>query len=154
MTRDARRGSAWLLAGALSLATAPGPAFAQVAEVEDPGLPVVTMTRVDDDLGTIVVFNPTLCARLGAACGFLRAHAQGHVFYGHPPAHPSDYSAQEETLADCWAARQGDPMQILAAHQWLTSGSGYVALGVYGDTRLRARNIRNCAIQGGRWLGN
>lgn len=154
MNPDIRCKAAWLFAGVLALATAPGRLAAQVEEVEDPDLPVVAMTRADPDLGLVVVYNPALCARLGAACGFLRMHAQGHVFYGHPPVLPADYSDREETLADCWAAREGDPMQILATHQWLSSGSGHAQLGVHGDTLQRAKNIRNCAIQGGNWLGN
>lgn len=154
MIPDVRHVYLRMRAGLLALVFMPGLSVGQVTEVEDPKLPMVVMYRTGPEQESVVAYNPSLCDRLGVACGFLRMHAQGHAFYGHPPVHPAKYSEREETLADCWAARRGDPVQILAAHQWFTSGRNQQDWGVFGDTRARARNIRDCAIQGGNWLGN
>ncbi len=45
-------------------------------------------------------------------------------------------------------------MDILAAHQLFTAGRDNEQWGLHGDTTARAKNVRNCASQEGKWLGN
>lgn len=125
-------------------------------ETEDSGLPDLAMVRADPHWGTAVIYNPVYCEQIGDACGFFRAHAFAHVRLNHTLlASPAHYPAIQEAQADCYAAKHGEPEEILAAVRFLLEVDvASLEWKIYGDPVKRALAIRKCAMEKGRWIGN
>ena len=125
----------------------------EVPEIPDPNLPDIAMVLPHPEYGAVIVYNPIACQQYGLACGFVRAHEYGHVVLGHQFMHPSAFPAAREASADCWAAQNGRPNEILAAYQIFRAGMSSPNWPVYGNPIQRAERIRRCAIRAGRWIG-
>lgn len=148
-------GSFVLLLGLPLVALAPVEGLsAQVPEIPDYSLPDIAMVRPDPQYGAVIIYNPTTCQLMGPACGFFRSHEYGHVFLGHQYLHPAAYPALREAQADCWAAQNGNPREILAGVQLFLNGGSSSNWQVYGNPLQRAQRVRACAIQVGKWLGD
>jgi len=128
-------------------------ALAQVPEIPDPNLPDIAQVRPDPIYGAVIVYNPNTCAQIGLACGFFRAHEYGHVVLGHAHLHPAAFPAIREASADCWAAQNGNPIEIFAAYRLFLAGGSSKNWQVYGNPIDRARRLRFCALQAGKWIG-
>ncbi|PKM31092.1 MAG: hypothetical protein CVV07_02720 [Gammaproteobacteria bacterium HGW-Gammaproteobacteria-11] len=137
----------------LLLLLTPAMASAQVPEIPDPNLNDIAMVFPHPDHGAVIVYNPTICQQIGAACGFFRAHEYGHVVLGHTLLHPSAYPAVREAQADEWAAANGRPNEILAAYYLFLNGGSSENWQVYGHPQQRAERLRLFAIQYGTWIG-
>ena len=124
-----------------------------VPEIPDPTLPDIAMVRPDPTYGAVIVYNPIICQSVGLACGFFRAHEYGHVVLSHQFRDPRFYPAEREASADCWAAQNGRPQEILAAVQLFLAGGSSGNWAVYGNPVQRAERVRLCAMQAGRWMG-
>lgn len=68
--------------------------WAQVPEIADPNLNDIAMVQPHPQYGAVIIYNPIICQKIGAACGFFRAHEYGHVALGHQFMHPGAYPAQ------------------------------------------------------------
>lgn len=128
-------------------------ARAQVPEIPDPSLPDIAEVRPHPVYGAVIVYNPHACAQIGRACGFFRAHEYGHVVLGHAYLHPAAFPAEREASADCWAAQNGNPVEIFAAYQLFLAGGSSTNWRVYGNPIDRAQRVRFCAMQAGKWMG-
>ena len=129
------------------------PARAQVPEIADPTLPDIAMVKPHPAYGAVIIYNPNICASIGLACGFFRAHEYGHVALGHAYMLPGAYAANKEASADCWAAHNAQPNEILAAYHLFMNGGSSPNWSVYGNPSQRAQRVRSCAISAGRWIG-
>lgn len=129
--------------------------FAPFSETPDSGLSDLAMIRADPHWGTVVIYNPNYCEQIGDACRFFRAHAFAHAMLNHVLlASPAHYPDIQEAEADCYAARRGNPKEVLAAVNFLRQVDvTSLQWKIYGDPRERAEAIRKCAIKGGRWIG-
>ena len=124
-----------------------------VPEIPDPSLPDIAMVRADPIYGAVIIYNPIICQRIGLACGFFRAHEYGHVALSHQFRDPRYYPAEREASADCWAASNARPQEILAAVRLFLAGGSSGDWVVYGSPLQRAERVRFCAINAGRWIG-
>lgn len=128
-------------------------AFAQVPEIPDSNLPDIAQVRPDPIYGAVIIYNPNICVRIGHACGFFRAHEYGHVVLGHAYLDPAAFPAVREASADCWAAQNGNPIEIFAAYQLFLAGGSSTIWQVYGNPIDRAQRVQFCAMQAGKWIG-
>lgn len=128
-------------------------AYSQVPEIANPNLPDIAMVQPHPQYGAVIFYNPIICQQIGQACGFFRTHEYGHVVFGHQFLHPSAYPAVKEAQADCWAARNGNPYEVLAAYYLFLSGGSSPNYQVYGIPQQRAYRIKKCAIKAGNWIG-
>ena len=125
------------------------------AEIPDPSLPEIAMIRADPNWGTVVIYNPDTCIKIGEACGFFRLHAYAHRHLNHTLlATPSAYPVSQETQADCWAAKYGKSNEVFAATKLLLAENRDSKIKLHGDLNKRAENIQNCATQAGKWREN
>jgi len=127
--------------------------FAEVQEIADPELQDIAVVKPNSEYGTVIVYNPIICQKIGPACGFFKAHEHGHVALNHQYQHPSYYPAQREAQADCWAATNGIPEEIFAAYQLFMADGSSSNYQVYGNPQQRAQRVKHCAQQAGKWLG-
>tara|TARA_R110000868_G_scaffold411493_1_gene704568 strand:+ start:65290 stop:65739 length:450 start_codon:yes stop_codon:yes gene_type:complete len=136
--------SSLLLATALS---------AQVPEIADEQLNDIAIVKPHPEYGAVIIYNPSICQQIGAACGFFRAHEYGHIALNHQYLHPSAYPAQREAEADRWAASNGIPQEILAAYYLFLNGGSSGDWQTYGNPQQRAQRLRLYAIDAGKWIG-
>ncbi|MDZ7737058.1 MAG: hypothetical protein U5P41_13915 [Gammaproteobacteria bacterium] len=122
-------------------------------EIPTPDLDYPAMIRDDPRHGTAVVYNSLFCEQDAAACGFFRAHAHAHSALVHPILPPTGYPASQIAAADCWAARNSSPEEVVAAVEYLENENREPALAIVGDASERAKNIRACAQKAGNWTG-
>lgn len=122
-------------------------------EIPDPNFKYIAMVRKDPSWGYAVVYNSTICEKIGEACAFFRAHEYAHWFHHDLYLHPDEYPTVEEDRADCWAAKYIKPEQAEAAAQLLSDSEAIKDLPIYGDPVHRVDLIRKCAKEGGTWLG-
>ena len=124
-------------------------------EIPDPDLKEIAMIRADPNWGTVVIYNPITCKEISDACMFFRRHAYAHEHLRHGLlGEPDDYPLSDEASADCWAARYGKPEEIQSVHALLLDPNRNPALRIHGDPIQRAKRIRDCAIEAGKWTGN
>lgn len=126
----------------------------QVPEIANPALNDIAMVQPHPQYGAVIVYNPIICRQIGPACGFFRAHEYGHVVNRHQFTHPGAYPAAKEAQADCWAAANAPPHEVLAAVNLFWAGGSSQNWMVYGNPQQRAMRVRGCAIQSGNWIGN
>lgn len=124
-----------------------------VPEIPNPQLNDIAMVQPHPVYGAVIFYNPIICQQIGPACGFFRAHEYGHVVHHHQLMPPGAYAAAREAEADCWAASNGIPQEILAAYYLFMNGGSSPDFQVYGSPQQRANRVRQCAIQAGRWIG-
>jgi len=129
-------------------------AIAQIPEIPDPQLPDIAIVQPHPVYGAQIIYNPITCQQIGMACGFFRIHEYGHVVHNHQLIHPAAYSAYKEAQADCWAAANASPYEVLAAVQLFHAGGSSSNWAVYGHPQQRAARVRDCAIQAGNWIGS
>jgi len=137
----------------LLISLIPYGAAAQFWEIPDPDLPYIAMIRADPNWGSAVIYNPVYCEEIGKACGFFRTQAYAHAHLNHLFLPPKSYPASTELRADCWAAKNGKPEEVLAAAQLMLAYDDTKRWKIYGDPVQRSENIRNCARQSGNWIG-
>ncbi len=130
-----------------------GPARAQFWEIPDPDLKYIAMIRADPNWGSAVIYNPVHCEEVGKACGFFRKHAFAHAHMNHLLLPPKAYPVATELRADCWAAKNGKPDEVLAAYELMKNYDGNRNWILHGDTVQRAQKVRECALQAGNWIG-
>lgn len=122
-------------------------------EIPDPDLPYIAMIRADPHWGSAVIYNPVYCEEVGQACGFFRTQAYAHAHLNHLFLLPKSYPVATVLRADCWAAKNSKPEEVLAATQLLLAYDDTKHWKIYGDPVQRSENIRNCAKQSGNWIG-
>ncbi len=123
-------------------------------ELPDPTLTDIAINRVDPNWGTVVVYNPDYCEKLGEACGFFRLHAFAHERLNHVlQPEPEYYTVRQENRADCYAAQNGRANETAAAVEFLLDESRHEGIPISGDPETRAENIKKCAIENNRWIG-
>lgn len=122
-------------------------------EIPDPNFKYIAMVRRDPTWGYAVVYNPQLCEQIGNACAFFRAHEYAHWFHHDLYLHPDEYPGVEEDRADCWAAKYIKPEEAEATARLLLDNEAIRELPIFGDPVHRAELIRQCAEEGGTWLG-
>jgi hypothetical protein len=121
-------------------------------EIPDPDLKEIAMIRADPHWGAAVIYNPETCKEIGEACGFFRLHAFAHRHLNHLLlAEPAAYPASQENQADCWAAMYGKTNDVQAAVRLFLDEDRNPAWRIHGNPLERAKNIRTCAIQAGKW---
>lgn len=130
------------------------PASTHFREIATPDLPYIAMIRTDRTDSSKVVYNPVLCEKVGDACGFFRSHAYAHLVLNHELLPPGSYPDSLEAEADCFAARNADPEEVLAAFRLLTDENRNPDIPITGDPAQRAQSIRDCAVKAGNWTGN
>jgi len=122
-------------------------------EIPDPSLPEIAMIRADPHWGTAVIFNPDTCTEIGEACGFFRTHAFAHGHLNHQLlAEPSAYPVSLETEADCWTAKYGKANETFAIVKLFLEEDVNTKWKIHGDQKQRAKTIKSCAIEAGRWI--
>lgn len=124
-----------------------------IPEIPNPQLNDIAMIQYHPVYGAVIFYNPSICQQIGPACGFFRAHEYGHYVHHHQLMPPGAYAAVREAEADCWAASNGIPQEILAAYYLFMSGGSSPNVQVYGFPQQRAQRVRQCAIQAGKWIG-
>lgn len=113
-----------------------------VFEIPYPGLPDIAVVRAVEGVGTVIFYNPVLCAQAGQElCEFFRMHEYGHIAMGHlRVACPDDETRKrEEAEADRWAAQHAATHAVQAAHRHFQAGGGETP--VHGTGRQRAARI-------------
>jgi hypothetical protein len=55
-----------------------GNVLAAIWELKDSTLPYIARIQADPHFGSAVIFNPDICAQIGAACEFFKNHAYAH----------------------------------------------------------------------------
>lgn len=122
-------------------------------EIPDPYLPYIAMIRTHPGTGTAVLYNPDLCYEIGAACQFFRVHAHAHLLLNHLIlATPEDYPASQEAAADCMAARNIEPEEVIAVVAFLLDKDRDPAIPLTGNPKQRAEHIQQCAMAAGNWV--
>lgn len=122
----------------------------QVPEIPSPNLPDIAMVV---GVPPVIYYNPIICNQVGPrVCGFFRTHEYGHVVLGHTLV--PNFPPVREAQADCWAAGNGSPYDVLAAYEaFLYGGLSSQDWWTYGNPAQRAGRLRTCAIRAGNWLG-
>ncbi|MCG8323977.1 MAG: hypothetical protein MI673_00550 [Thiotrichales bacterium] len=129
-------------------------AHARFWEIPDPDLKYIAMIRADPNWGSAVIYNPVYCEEVGVACGFFRDQAYAHAHMNHVLLPPSAYARADEMRADCWAAKNGKPEEVLAAARLMREYDGTSDWKIYGDPAQRSEHIRLCAQEAGNWIGS
>lgn len=122
-------------------------------EIPSQYLEYPSMIRDDPRHGTTVIYNSRFCETDPYACGFFRAHAHAHSALVHPILPPKGYPASQIAAADCWAARNSKPEEVVAAVKYLENENREPALTIVGNAAERAKYIRECAAKAGNWSG-
>ena len=121
----------------------PNPNFGDIAAVfSDPSTPT----------GAVIVYNPVICQKIGAACLFFRVHEHCHVALNHqfqPGIHPTI----RERDADYCAAANANPQVVMAAWNLFMNGGSSSNWHTYGSPYQRANRLCNFAFQAGNWIG-
>ncbi|WP_170482230.1 hypothetical protein [Ruegeria arenilitoris] len=132
------------------------PLSAQTATPEIPNASYNDIAAVFPDptspTGAVIIYNPTICQNIGAACGFFRVHEHGHVALGHhlnPHIHPF----QREFDADRFAATYAAPNEVFTAWQFFVSGWSSPNIAVYDTPANRAKRVCAFAKQINNWIG-
>ena len=123
-------------------------------EIPDPDLPEIAMIRADPKWGTVVIYNPDTCRKIGDACGFFRLHAFSHEKLQHGLlGEPDDYPPLQQAAADCYAAKYGRANEVHAAYLFLKDKERDPDIRVHGDPEERAERIKACAKEKDNWIG-
>lgn len=120
-------------------------------ELPDENLPYVAMLRASPNEGSVVVYNPNHCRAIGVACGFFRSQAHAHAMLNHQILSPSSYSDSYVRQADCWAARNADPLEVKGAVEFLRNENRDPEIRIVGNPLQRAKQIQACAERAGNW---
>jgi len=115
---------------------------APIFEIPNPNLPDIAGVRSIEGVGTVIFYNPALCAKAGQElCEFFRMHEYGHIAMGHLTVSNPDQETRkrEEAEADRWAAKNAPTYAVKAAHRHFQSGGGETP--VHGTGRERATRI-------------
>lgn len=146
-----------LLAIAVAFASLPGCANYTASpfyEIGDPNLKYIATARVGRGNSVAVLYNSTICEDIGDACGFFKNHANAHDMLNHQIfTNPKYYTQTIENEADCWAAKYGRTNETLAAVKLLEDVERRADLPITGDPDERAKLIKACAQENGRWSG-
>lgn len=107
----------------------------------------------DSPTGAVILYNPAICAQIGAACEFFRYHEHGHVYLGHQFIGRRVHPMLLERDADHYAADFASPVAIYAAWELFMDGGSSSDAHTYGTPYQRANRLCNFAQQSGRWNG-
>lgn len=119
----------------------------------DPRLEYIATARVGRAENVVVLFNSKICEDIGDACAFFKNHAFAHDMLNHQIfTNPKFYTQMAENEADCWAGKYSRPNEILAAVKLLEDVEKRADLPITGDPDERAKLIKACAMENGRWL--
>ncbi len=102
--------------------------------------------------GAVIVYNPVICQRIGAACIFFKYHEHGHIALGH---HVNSFVTPmiRERDADNYAAQNAPPETIVVAWNLFNNGGSSSNWHTYGSPRDRAKRLCLFAKQAGNWSG-
>jgi hypothetical protein len=122
-------------------------------EIADPQFKHIAEVRPDPDFSFMVIYNPDYCKKIGEGCGFFRLHAYAHYKLNHNLfPEPKYYSNFDQNQADCYAAKNGNPIEVTAAARFLADASLHNGVPIHGDPAERATLIEKCAKENNRWL--
>jgi len=103
---------------------------------------------------SMIVTNPVLCAEAPGPCRFFITHVQAHRQSNHLILPPNAYPAGTEAKADCFAANNSDPQDVLDTYELLVQPDKAEKYSIPGDLKVRAENVRTCAIKSKNWIGD
>jgi len=130
-------------------------AFTQsrTSTISDTQIPYLAMGKGNSERSMIVT-NPILCDEAPGPCRFFIRHVQAHRQSNHLILPPHAYPASTEAKADCFAAKNSNAQDVIDAYELLMQPDKASKYSIPGDLKVRAENIKTCAIKANNWIGN